>query len=591
MVSVAFFSSSQGHPTPGPFHSFPGSKWAGLLRHPPSFTMFQLIVIVSLYLTLVHADYTIDDSNYSILKFSENPSGPVWGPFGSNSGEVLEIRLPNGTYQTVDATQCYDGTYWWIVYPCTSVNVHALSTLGSGITIYVLQAGPQGMSASLYIDSGKAHTATLAAPSPPQYYISHVTLFNIQNMPSGTHTAVMTVLDWNGSFSGMMLDYINVNQTQVSDPTSSSPSPGPTPDSAQSPPSDLTSANQQSSSSNQPAASQLANATQAAASVASVTSVVSFPSGSGATALPSDTASGNGTVTTSSSSSTPKKTNVATVAGGVVGGVGLLALVGGVFLCIRQRRRRLEQAHDEAAPHPLSPPLPEARFTGRDAPVVNPFASSAALVVSPIQSSPGTAHPWHSWTDSPIVSVPNVAVWDPRNPDPGADMSRHTRSTSSGNSAASSLPMDGVTSPQSSRPPMSIGYTYLNEKSRPAISRSTSTSSSTQPRHQGHQTAPTTTSTNAAQLTDEQADFVNTLFNNNVPGPVVARVLERMLTNPQGANTIVANDPELRAHLDPNNLLGSSQPLVWGNTAWTSTLNEMEPETAPPSYDDVRAQQ
>lgn len=69
-----------------------------------------LLFVTSLYLALVRADYTIDDSNYSILKFSENPSGPVWGPFGSDTGEVLEIRLPNGTMQTVDATPCYDGT-------------------------------------------------------------------------------------------------------------------------------------------------------------------------------------------------------------------------------------------------------------------------------------------------------------------------------------------------------------------------------------------------------------------------------------------------------------------------------------------------
>lgn len=80
---------------------------------PPFFSMSKLHIftfVISLYWALVSADYTIDDSNYSVLKFSENPSGPVWGPFGSDTGEVLEIRLPNGTMQTVDATQCYDGT-------------------------------------------------------------------------------------------------------------------------------------------------------------------------------------------------------------------------------------------------------------------------------------------------------------------------------------------------------------------------------------------------------------------------------------------------------------------------------------------------
>jgi hypothetical protein len=69
-----------------------------------------LLLVMSLSLALIRADYTIDDSNISALNFSENPAGPVWGQFGSDTGEILEIRLSNGTMQTVDATQCYDGT-------------------------------------------------------------------------------------------------------------------------------------------------------------------------------------------------------------------------------------------------------------------------------------------------------------------------------------------------------------------------------------------------------------------------------------------------------------------------------------------------
>lgn len=87
--------------------------WAGLRCPSFFFNMFQfrfLFLVIFLYPALVRADYTIDDSNYSTLKFSENPAGPVWGPFGSDTGEVLQIQLPNGTMQTIDATQCYDGT-------------------------------------------------------------------------------------------------------------------------------------------------------------------------------------------------------------------------------------------------------------------------------------------------------------------------------------------------------------------------------------------------------------------------------------------------------------------------------------------------
>jgi len=165
---------------------------------------------------------------------------------------------------------------------------HLIPTPGSGLTIYVLQAGPQGMSASLSIDSGTATTATLGAPPAPQYYIPHVTLFNVQNIPSGTHTAVMTVLDWNGGFSGMMLDYIDVNQAEVAGPTSGSP----TPTTAQSP-----SSTPPTSTNPQPTSQQTSSL---------VASVLSSQS-SGVTALPSSTSSGSDTGSANSLSPTSKK--------------------------------------------------------------------------------------------------------------------------------------------------------------------------------------------------------------------------------------------------------------------------------------------
>lgn len=69
-----------------------------------------LLFVISLSWALVRAGFTIDDSNTGILKFSENPAGPAWGQFGSDTEEVLAILLSNGTMQTIDATQCYDGT-------------------------------------------------------------------------------------------------------------------------------------------------------------------------------------------------------------------------------------------------------------------------------------------------------------------------------------------------------------------------------------------------------------------------------------------------------------------------------------------------
>ena len=181
--------------------------------------------------------------------------------------------------------------------------------LGSGITVYVLQAGPQGMSASLSIDSGTATTATLGAPPSPQYYIPHVTLFSVQNIPSGTHTAVMTVLDWNGGFSGMMLDYFDINQAEVAGPTTgSSPSSGSSssPTTAAQPPSSTS----PSPSTNSQTASQQTSSTGTqtnSLASAAIQSVLSFQS-SGVTGLPSSTLSGSGADATGSSSPTSSKT-------------------------------------------------------------------------------------------------------------------------------------------------------------------------------------------------------------------------------------------------------------------------------------------
>jgi len=99
-------------------------------------------------------------------------------------------------------------------------------------------------------------------------------------------------------------------------------------------------------------------------------------------------------------------------------------------------------------------------------------------------------------------------------------------------------------------------------------------------------------------LTDDQADFVNSLFNNNVPAPVVARVLERMLANPQGVMSGTGfSDPELRSHLNLGNMFTLSQAHAPAGVApWQPTMSDIGDGgttmsgTAPPSYDYARAQ-
>ena len=93
---------------------------------------------------------------------------------------------------------------------------------GSGITIYVLQAGAQGINASLTIDGGAPKYNILPAPPGPNFYIPNVTLFSIQGITTGNHTATMTVQNWDNIFSGMMFDYAVINQTIVAATTTTS---------------------------------------------------------------------------------------------------------------------------------------------------------------------------------------------------------------------------------------------------------------------------------------------------------------------------------------------------------------------------------
>jgi hypothetical protein len=62
---------------------------------------------LSTLLSSAWADYNIDDTN-TTLTYSSGPKA-AWGPFTAG-GETLELLLPNGTYQVIDAFVCYNHT-------------------------------------------------------------------------------------------------------------------------------------------------------------------------------------------------------------------------------------------------------------------------------------------------------------------------------------------------------------------------------------------------------------------------------------------------------------------------------------------------
>ncbi|KAF8551860.1 hypothetical protein OG21DRAFT_1466622 [Imleria badia] len=374
--------------------------------------------------SLARADYYIDDQNFTSLLYSENPGGAKWGPF-QEGGETLSISLANGTMMTIDASQCFNYTYTYAACTVADDCQVQIPFTGSGITIYVLQAGAQGINASLTIDGGAPNYNVLPAPTGPNFYTPNVTLFSIQGMTTGNHTATMTVQNWENIFSGMMFDYAEINQTVVSATTTTTGSVAPS----------------------------------------TALSITSIPTSTG---------------TSSPSKST---TNVGAIVGGVVGGLG--ALVALLLALFYFRRRR-----------PGAP-----RFSANlDAePRIEPFFSADSL------------YPQGSQRQTVVTAVPTTESLVT------GTVSAHAppHSTSSGSSRREKSQL-GITNPSMSQ----IARSNVTSPSQAGgLSSTYSPSEASRPRIQ--QTHP--------MLTDDQADFVNNLYTNNVPTAAIARVIERMI--------------------------------------------------------------
>ncbi|KAG6380395.1 hypothetical protein JVT61DRAFT_8513 [Boletus reticuloceps] len=374
---------------------------------------FSKRLLASLALvSFASADYYIDDQHLTSLLYSENPAGAKWRPF-HEGGESLYIRFANGTMMTVDTSHCFNYTYNYATCTISDNCQVQIPFTGSGITIYVLQAGPQGINASITIDGGAPKNNVLPAPPSPHFYAPNVTLFSVQGITTGNHTATMTVQNWDNIFSGMMFDYAVINQTIVATTTSSV-------------------------------------ASSTAVSTASRATVTS-------------------TATPSPSKST---TNVGAMVGVALGALaGLIALLLVIFYLCRRRRE----------PQRLS-------ILDLDADIrIEPFSADSLYYQWPERRSDVTEHPT---TESLMTGT----------------VSTHApfRSESSGLSGE-------------------IGVTHINTTQ---IVDSTVTSA----KQAGSYKTPSGPSEiSHPTLTDDQADFVNNLYTNNVPAPAIARVIERTM--------------------------------------------------------------
>ena len=320
------------------------------------------------------------------------------------------------------------------------------SLAGSGITIYVLQAGAQGINASLTIDEGAPTYNVLPAPPGPSFYIPNVTLFSVQGMTTGNHTATMTVLNWDNIFSGMMFDYAWINQTVV-DAVSTATTSSVTSSTATS-----------TSSPTSMATSTPSKSTYALLSWRTVIILISILN----------------------------STHVGAIVGGIVGGLAaLIALFATFYVCRRRRETRGPNAN-------LNPE-----------PTIEPFFTAESLYhQAPQRYANLTSRPASESLVTGTVSGPVP----PHSTSSGSSRREKSRlDITNPNPSASQIGSSNVTFPPSQAGLSSTFSSIPSGTSRPQI-------------RQAHPT-----------LTDDQADFVNSLYANNIPAGAIARVIERMI--------------------------------------------------------------
>jgi hypothetical protein len=65
------------------------------------------LLFLSTLISFAWADYYIDDTN-TTLTYASGPKA-AWAPYAVGA-ETLELLLPNGTYEVIDAFVCYNHT-------------------------------------------------------------------------------------------------------------------------------------------------------------------------------------------------------------------------------------------------------------------------------------------------------------------------------------------------------------------------------------------------------------------------------------------------------------------------------------------------
>ncbi|KIJ63304.1 hypothetical protein HYDPIDRAFT_168522 [Hydnomerulius pinastri MD-312] len=344
--------------------------------HRPQFPPLCLLIVLVLT-SFVAGDYYIDDTNSTVVySVSASASGSAWNAYGVGVGKT--VMFETGTANiTVDASKCYDETYQQLTVDsslssfstqaakanCSKVAGCMTSDdcqiqipfTGSGVTIYILNAGSQGVGASLAVDGGQAVTTTIAAPSAPSYQTPNISLFSVQSLPYGSHSAVLSVLDWNNGITGFYFDYALVNENYVAPP----PSPSQTPISSVVPVLPISGSLPTSSPSS-------STASNSPISVLTIVSSTSTPTTNTAAISTTYTPGASQPPTTATSPQSPttvpshSSLNLGVVIGSSCGGLAAIAALLATFIFLKKRKARLARLDDAHRPAPFPPTSPNA---------------------------------------------------------------------------------------------------------------------------------------------------------------------------------------------------------------------------------------
>ncbi|KAI6164205.1 hypothetical protein EDD17DRAFT_379997 [Pisolithus thermaeus] len=173
--------------------------------------------------SLVAAEFYIDNANLSVVYYSMGNA--AWTQYSTQLGTIT-LNVNNQSIP-VDAGMCYDESYSLAACMTADECQAQIPFAGTGITIYVMNAGFQGVNASLSVDGAYSVNGTIPPPTPPSYQTPRVSLLAIQSLAYAYHVATLSILDWDAGDTSLYFDYAQVEDSNIQTTTSQPSTPSP----------------------------------------------------------------------------------------------------------------------------------------------------------------------------------------------------------------------------------------------------------------------------------------------------------------------------------------------------------------------------